>query len=206
MMQGQCTDEPDNTWELVKENAAPLERGRDVKSIKNSFGESNVAGGISDKQQRRIEKTIQHFEQLIKPSEEMCQNGDEAGEAGELLRSMFNVFDFLDAIRHQTIASNTCILNLSVHSLNPTAESTDDPLRHWLSYIKFIQDTYPSDTQQSFLLMERCTRAFVGVARYTHDVRFIRVCILYADRTSSPVEVYKVRSTPGFIWYLDVVR
>jgi len=69
---------------------------------------------------------------------------------------------------------------------------SDDPLVHWLAYIKFIQDTYPADTQQSFLLMERCTRAFMGKTRYANDVRFIRVCILYADRTTSPMEVYKV--------------
>jgi hypothetical protein len=75
----------------------------------------------------------------------------------------------------------------------------DDPLVPWLSYIKFVQETYPADTQQSFLLMERCTRAFIGKKRYMNDVRFIRVCILYADRTSSPTEVYKVCFYEAFL-------
>jgi hypothetical protein len=67
-----------------------------------------------------------------------------------------------------------------------------DPLVHWLSYIKFLQDSYPSDTQHSFLLMERCTRTFVGVEEYRNDRRFIRVCVLYAEHTSSPADVFKV--------------
>ena len=80
MAQAQSADEHDNTWELVKENAAPLERGRDVKAIKKSFGESMVAAGLSEEEQRRIEKTKQHFERLIRPSEELWQNVEVTGE------------------------------------------------------------------------------------------------------------------------------
>ena len=67
----------------------------------------------------------------------------------------------------------------------------DDPLLHWLAYIKFHQEAFPSDTHAQFLLMERCTRALVNRERYANDVRFIRVCITYADKTSFPADVFK---------------
>lgn len=136
----------DNKWEYVKENAAPLERGRDVRSIKKMFDESSAIVVSREERERNETKKLQ-FERLIQHSENAWRDSED--------------------------------------------DSSDDPLVHWLAYIKFIQDTYPADTQQSFLLMERCTRAFMGKTRYANDVRFIRVCILYADRTTSPMEVYK---------------
>ena len=84
--------------------------------------------------------------------------------------------------------------------------SNDDPLIHWLSYIKYFQDTFPSDTHEQFLLMERCTRDLVSNPRYINDVRFIRVCVTYADKTSSPQDVFKylhsqkVGSTVALFW------
>jgi hypothetical protein len=90
------------------------------------------------------EKMVQHYEALVRPSEEESHQHDD-----------------------------------------------DDPLIHWLSYIKFHQDAFPSDTHAQFLLMERCTRALLHVQEYKHDVRFIRVCVTYADQTSSPAHVFK---------------
>ena len=70
-------------------------------------------------------------------------------------------------------------------------EMEDDPLRHWLSYIKFYQEAFPSDTHEQFLLMERCTRAFIKMRQYANDDRFIGVCAKYADKTKEPMTVFK---------------
>ncbi|CAB9515023.1 Mitotic checkpoint serine/threonine-protein kinase BUB1 [Seminavis robusta] len=74
-----------------------------------------------------------------------------------------------------------------------TLEEDDgqDPLIHWLSYIKFCQESFPADTQKEFLLLERCTRALVGQHKYRNDVRFIRVCVSYADKAREPREVFR---------------
>jgi hypothetical protein len=73
-----------------------------------------------------------------------------------------------------------------------------DPMRFWVLYIKHIRESYPTDTQRQFLLMERCARTFMArpflVPSYQNDVRFIRICILYADKTSNPSEVFKLMS------------
>jgi Mad3/BUB1 homology region 1 len=70
-------------------------------------------------------------------------------------------------------------------------DDTDDPLVDWLSYIKFHQEIFPSDTHAQFLLMERCARRLLHVDRYKADVRFIRLCVLYADKTDHPGDVFK---------------
>jgi hypothetical protein len=127
-------------WEASKENAAPLQRGRNVHALETSLQMDSPARRRQEK-----EKMVQHYEALVRPSEEES---------------------------HQQ-------------------EHDDDPLIHWLSYIKFHQDAFPSDTHAQFLLMERCTRALLHVQEYKHDVRFIRVCVTYADQTSSPAHVFK---------------
>ena len=71
-----------------------------------------------------------------------------------------------------------------------------DPLEHWLAYMKWSQENANADgntdTQAHFLLMERCTRTLLTIPQYKNDPRFIRVCVLYADKTSNPADVFKL--------------
>ena len=120
-------------WETSKENAAPLERGRNVHTLERSLQMETM------QEREEKEKMLQHYEKLV------CGQGEEE----------------------------------------------EDPLIHWLSYIKFHQEAYPSDTHAQFLLMERCTRALLQKEEYSNDVRFIRVCVTYADKTSFPGDVFK---------------
>lgn len=89
---------------------------------------------------------------------------------------------------------------------NDDDNDDDDPLEHWLAYIKFYKETFPADVRSQFLLMERCTRALVQRERYRNDVRFIRACILYADKTDFPGDVFKflhqhrIGSTVALFW------
>ena len=117
-------------WELSKENSAPLERGRNVKTLEKGLRKETTEENLEN------ERRIQHFEHLL---------------------------------------SMEC----------------DDPLIHWLSYIKFHQEAFPANTHDQFLLMERCTRALIGNNRFANDVRFIRVCVTYADKTQFPGDVFK---------------
>jgi hypothetical protein len=119
-------------WEMSKENAAPLARGRNVESFEKSLQKSK-----SKDEQDEADRMKQRFERVI------------------------------------------------------ALDDTDDPLVHWLSYIKFHQDNYPSDTHSQFLLMERCSRTLMSNDKYRSDVRFIRVCVLYADKTDHPADVFK---------------
>jgi hypothetical protein len=71
----QVYKEDDNTWEFVKENAAPLERGRDINSIKKMFGESSAL--LSGEERDRNERKKLQFEQLIRHSEGAWRDSDE---------------------------------------------------------------------------------------------------------------------------------
>jgi hypothetical protein len=137
-------------WEQSKENAAPLQRGRNVASL-----ERGLQPRADDSEQQ-----IRHFESLVRPSE----------------------------------------------APHMTEMEEEDPLVHWLSYIKFYQNTFPSDMHEQFLLMERCTRALVKMKHYANDDRFIGVCAKYADKTKDPGQVFKylhqqkVGSTTALFW------
>lgn len=70
-------------------------------------------------------------------------------------------------------------------------QDVDDPLVHWLSYIKFHQESFPVDTHEQFLLLERCFRALCPMRKYANDLRFIRVCCRYAEQTKRPREIFQ---------------
>jgi hypothetical protein len=133
-------------WESVKENAAPLQRGRNVSALERAAAVGRGGGsGVLQAKKDDSEERIAEFEQLVRPSE--------APHVTELLE--------------------------------------DDPLMHWMAYIKYYQENLPSDTHQQFLLMERCTRALVKMPQYSNDDRFISVCAKYADKTKEPGQVFK---------------
>ena len=123
------------SWEAQKENAAPLERGRNVASL--GLRQSDV-----DKEE--LSKKVREYETLVRPSED------------------------------------------------PSIKEMDiDPLSAWLAYIKFYQNSFPSDTRDNFLIIERCVRALAKMKQYNNDDRFVSVCAKYADKTKDPGQVFK---------------
>jgi Mad3/BUB1 homology region 1 len=129
-------------WETVKENAAPLERGRNVAVLEQS-------AAMSAKERSETEHLLAYYEQRV-------------------------------SLNHRAQSERGNV-----------AESHEDPLVDWLSYIKVHQERFPADTHQHFLLLERCFREFHQTARYANDARFIRVCCLYADKTAEPCTTFK---------------
>lgn len=120
-------------WETIKENSAPLERGRNVYALEQFVMET-------DEERDSKQRMVQTFELRVAPEK---------------------------------------------------SSTFEDPLVDWLSYIKFHQDAYPAATHDQFLLLERCFRTFHKNKRYFNDVRFIRVCCLYADKTAEPCATFK---------------
>lgn len=129
-------------WELSKENAAPLQRGRNVAVLERSLADTDETRAVK-------EQAVDRFERLVHPSEEKDYQVAESSSSG------------------------------------------DDPLIHWLGYIKFHQESFPTNTHGQFLLMERCFRALSRFRRYANDVRFIRLCCQYAEKTERPNEIFQ---------------
>jgi len=91
------------------------------------------------------------------------------------------------------------VSELGFDTSTPDRDHIDfDPMRYWVLYIKHVRESYPADSQKQFLIMERCARTFMYRPflnpNYQNDIRFIRTCILYADKTSNPSEVFKLMS------------
>jgi Mad3/BUB1 homology region 1. len=159
-MSKQYTDIPD--WELYKENAAPLERGRDVEKLSRALAPDGTASSLLHRQQQ--DHNIRAFERLVRPVERFAKLYEE-----RKIRDKNEIDEVL----------SECKVD-------------DDPIVHWLRYIKYHEETYPSDTHAQFLLKERCTHSLLHHPKYVNDVRFIRVCVLYADRTDNPQEQFKL--------------
>lgn len=67
------------------------------------------------------------------------------------------------------------------------ASEKDYPLQHWIDYLKWSENNHEPEAQ--FLLMERCVRKCMHQCK--DDVRFIQICVRYADKTSFPPDVFK---------------
>ena len=147
-------------WEQFKENAAPLERGRDVKKLSHALA---IQSSSTKLQRQEDDKNIRTFERLVRPSEKFAE------------KFAANQSQDIDEIKHML---SSCKVD-------------KDPIVHWTRYIKYHEETYPSDTHSQFLLKERCTQSLLHHPKYTNDVRFIRVCVLYADKTDDPQEQFK---------------
>lgn len=170
-----------HNWELYKENAAPLERGRNVSKLSNALEPSS----INYTQRQEQDLNIQSFERLVRPSEKFLK----------LYKERLEHHDNTHPISDE-----------EVQELLLKCKVDKDPLVHWLRYIKYHEDTYPSDTNNQFLLMERCTQTMIYHPKYINDTRFIRVCVLYADKTTDPHEqfkffhTHKIGSTTAIFW------
>lgn len=82
------------------------------------------------------------------------------------------------------------------------AAESDDPLDVYDRYVRWTLDAYPSAqaTPQSQLhvLLERATKAFVGVAQYRNDPRYLRLWLHYIHFFSdAPRETYLYLSRHG---------
>eukprot|EP00804_Cyclotella_cryptica_P024138 CCRYP_015577-RA/>CCRYP_015577-RA protein AED:0.13 eAED:0.13 QI:0/1/0.66/1/1/1/3/321/1383 len=193
----------DHTWEHSKENAAPIATGRSIASL------SRAALAAASKGDEDMEKT-KKYEKLVRRSEKAAEwlhaEGERCRKQTTSDTASKSQHDDNDNDKNTELTPqqiDTLRLRLTQElgynaTTNNNGDETNidhDPLRYWILYIKHIRTTHPSDTQRQFLLMERCCRTFLSTPllhpEYTNDPRLVRTCILYADKTSTPSEVFR---------------
>lgn len=157
-----------HNWELFKENAAPLARGRNAAMLSKALSSPTSE---STKVKKESDVNIKKFESLIYPSVKFSKYYTKKMEEGNH-----------DAAQNDDL----------IESLLERCKVGKDPIVPWLKYIKYHEETYPSDTHAQFLIMERCMHSLFHMPQYKNDVRYIRVCVLYADKTSNPDEQFKL--------------
>lgn len=164
----------DHAWELYKENAAPLERGRNVTKLSKVL--SSPPSALPTKSKKDADSNIQKFEKLVRASERFSKY-------------------YTKQIDETNTDMNGGVTQLSddvVELLLAKCKVDKDPIIHWLTYIKYHEESYPSDTHAQFLLMERCMHALFYMNQYKNDVRYLRVFVLYVENTSNPHEQFKL--------------
>ena len=178
-------------WELSKENAAPLECGRSTKSLsKRAFGTSSAEMIAIEEKTKKYEKLVRRSEKAVEWLQKQVKEITTAA-GGDPNRELTK--EEADHLRERMTSE------LGFDPSTPDRDHLDyDPMRYWVLYIKHVRESYPSDSQKQFLIMERCARTFMYRPflnpAYQNDIRFIRTCILYADKTSNPSEVFKLMS------------
>eukprot|EP00578_Thalassiosira_sp_NH16_P014046 CAMPEP_0181126148 /NCGR_PEP_ID=MMETSP1071-20121207/27454_1 /TAXON_ID=35127 /ORGANISM="Thalassiosira sp., Strain NH16" /LENGTH=1409 /DNA_ID=CAMNT_0023211689 /DNA_START=213 /DNA_END=4439 /DNA_ORIENTATION=- len=184
------SSENPHDWEFSKENAAPLEFGRSTKSL------SKRAFGTSKMDTEKLEEKTKKYERLVRRSEKAVAWIQKQSE--RVLERSGSDNRELTEEEAQTLRDRL-VFELGFDPSTTDRENVDfDPMRYWVLYIKHIRESYPSDSQKQFLVYERCARTFMArpfiVPSYQNEPRFIRICILYADQTSNPSEVFKLMS------------
>lgn len=195
-------------WEYSKENAAPLECGRSTKTLsKRAFGTSTVEMAQIEEKTKKYERLVRRSEKAVEwLQKESTKRMMEKKQSLVALSSTSSSTDGENETLHRELneeESQSLRRQLAAELGYDTSTSDRDnidydPMRYWVLYIKHIRESYPTDTQKQFLLMERCARTFMSrpflISSYQNDVRFIRICILYADKSSNPSEVFKLMS------------
>ena len=192
-------DNPQHDWEYSKENAAPLEYGRSTKVLsKRAFGTSTAELSMIEEKTKKYERLVQRSEKAVewlqKQTRTLLERSDgdvDTNDEGAVVSSRELTDNEAQSLRERMV------LELGFDPSTTDRDNVDyDPLRYWVLYIKHIRDAYSSDSQRQFLVMERCARTFMArpfvIPTYINDVRFVRTCILYADKSSNPSDVFKL--------------
>lgn len=192
-------DNPHHDWEYSKENAAPLEYGRSTKTLsKRAFGTSTAELSMIEEKTKKYERLVRRSEKAVEWLQKQTRmlversDGDNDENDERAVNSSREVTD-----NEAQSLRERMVLELGFDPSTTDRDNVDyDPLRYWVLYIKHIRDAYPSDSQRQFLVMERCVRTFMArpfvIPSYINDVRFVRTCILYADKSSNPSDVFKL--------------
>eukprot|EP00752_Nemacystus_decipiens_P018541 g16624.t1 len=151
-------------WEGCKENVKPLKRGRKVDAIlAGSFGGGLGGGGGSGSGDSGCSSSARVLADLKRHFEPLIADSapDPRGEDGPGAGG------------------------------GEGAGGEVDKLAIWWQYIQAVQDKLPSDQQEQFDLLERCSRRFKDDPRYKDDIRYLRVWTAYATHLSNAEDLFK---------------
>uniref|UniRef100_A0AAV1UH84 BUB protein kinase n=1 Tax=Peronospora matthiolae TaxID=2874970 RepID=A0AAV1UH84_9STRA len=104
-----------------------------------------------------------------------------------------NVVDLNQALRaHDSVQTKLRLeTEMKTREAAIAAYAGDDPLAHWLEYVRWLEVQMPEDTRKKFKVLEKCTRELKDDRKYRNDMRYVRLCIQYADLVSNPKDIFR---------------
>ncbi len=82
----------------------------------------------------------------------------------------------------------------------------DDPMIYWIQYTNYIKTSFPANKHFLITTYNKCVQSLMDYPRYKNDQRFVRVCIIHADRCVRPLLQFqhlykkKVGVCTGMFW------
>ena len=159
-------------WEHVKENTAPISRGRTMASSSSSSTRLAPHNNTAAAMPTLLERKEQYERQIV------------------ALSSTTSTLSPSKNTNHDDNSNN----NDHHH------HDDNDPLQIWIDYLKFLQDEFYRGTKSVttsatlFQLYEQCVHSILSSqqphAYYRADRRFIRICCLYADASYDPLATF----------------
>uniref|UniRef100_M4BR35 BUB1 N-terminal domain-containing protein n=1 Tax=Hyaloperonospora arabidopsidis (strain Emoy2) TaxID=559515 RepID=M4BR35_HYAAE len=92
-----------------------------------------------------------------------------------------NVVDLNQALRaHDSVQTKLRLeTEMKTREAAIAAYAGDDPLAHWLEYVRWLEVQMPEDTRKKFKVLEKCTRELKDDRKYRNDMRYVRLWIQY---------------------------
>ncbi|KAG8439977.1 hypothetical protein GDO86_005953 [Hymenochirus boettgeri] len=133
----------------------------------------------------------------------MAQAGDEwelSKENVQPLRQGRVMSTLQEVLAQQDSASHTAIQQQKqTFELELRFYSGDDPLDVWDRYIKWAEQAFPQGGKESNLciLLERAVKIFHEEKRYYNDLRYVTICLKFANFCSEPLDLYSYLHSQG---------
>ncbi|KAM4690405.1 mitotic checkpoint serine/threonine-protein kinase BUB1 beta [Rhinophrynus dorsalis] len=105
-----------------------------------------------------------------------------------------------EVLSQQDSSSNTAIQQQKqAFELELRFYSGEDPLDVWDRYIKWAEQAFPQGGKESNLcpLLERAVKIFHKEQRYYGDLRYVNICIKFANFCSEPLDLYSYLHSQG---------
>ena len=140
-------------WELCKENAEPLKRGRDVKRLERL--ETYMPKRFEDFCTFYQHREYFAFHRALTAGKPVTASTEGVVATPTATKSM-NTTHFEALVREDALLKDS------------------DPIGTWIRYIEWAREENPSDSRVATTLMERCGRAFEHNPNFKNDERLIK--------------------------------
>ncbi|NP_001079357.1 budding uninhibited by benzimidazoles 1 beta [Xenopus laevis] len=133
----------------------------------------------------------------------MAQAGDEwelSKENVQPLRQGRVMSTLQEVLSQQESASHTAVQQQKqAFELELRFYAGDDPLDVWDRYIKWAEQAFPQGGKESNLcpLLERGVKIFHEEQRYYDDLRYLNICLKFANFCSEPLDLYSYLHSQG---------
>ncbi|XP_040188908.1 mitotic checkpoint serine/threonine-protein kinase BUB1 beta [Rana temporaria] len=125
---------------------------------------------------------------------ELCKENVQPLRQGRAMSTLQEVLSQQESSNHNPIQQQKQTFELELRFYNG-----DDPLDVWDRYIKWAEQAFPQGGKESNLspLLERVVKIFHQEKRYYDDLRYLTICLKFANCCTEPSDLYSYLHSQG---------